>query len=320
MTDTYTNPVFDRYMADPFVLLHDGVYYAYGTAEPCADGRVFPVLRSTDLVNWEAKGGALTPLRAGSYWAPAVAYADGLFYLYYSVGEPDGTGHKLRVATSPSPIGPFTDAGVELVPDQPFTIDAHPFQDADGQWYLYYCQDFLDMTSEVRVGTGIAVDRMVSMTQLSGESRVVVRPFADWQLFAAQRPMYGGVYDWHTIEGAAVLRHNDRIYCFYSGGAWEQSNYGISYVVADAPMDAYRRPASAEPLVKTVPGRVVGPGHNSFVTAPDGTTALVYHAWDVERTARRMCIDRMTWSGDQPQTHAPTFTPQPIFSQTEQER
>lgn len=318
MTETYTNPVFEKYMADPFVLLHEGVYYAYGTAELCADGRAFPVLRSDDLVHWEYLCGALTPLDASSYWAPAVAYHEGTFYLYYSMGLSDGFGHKLRVATSESPLGPFTDAGLELVPDQPFSIDAHPFQDADGQWYLYYCQDFLDLTSEARVGTGIVVDRMTSMTQLSGEPTVVVRPFADWQLFEAQRPMYERVYDWHTIEGAAVLRHNDHIYCFYSGGAWERSNYGISYVVADTPMGFYQQPLQSDPLVKTVPHQVIGPGHNSFVTAPDGTTAIVYHAWDARGTARRMCIDRLTWQGDLPSTNAPTSTPQPIFSQTEQ--
>lgn len=318
MTETYTNPVFDTYMADPFVLLYAGMYYAYGTADLCDDGRAFPVMCSSDLVHWEYQCGALMPLDASSYWAPAVAYVDGVFYLYYSKGASDGKGHKLRVATSESPTGPFKDVGVELVPDQPFTIDAHPFQHADGQWYMYYCQDFLDLTTEARVGTGIAVDRMVSMTQLSGASRVVVRPFADWQLFEAQRPIYDNIYDWHTIEGAAVLHHNNRIYCFYSGGAWERSNYGISYMVADDPMGEYQHPANNEPLVRTIPHRVIGPGHNSFVTAPDGTTVIVYHAWDARSTARRMCIDRLTWHGDLPVTDAPTFTPQPVFSQPEQ--
>jgi len=32
--------------------------------------------------------------------------------------------------------------------------------------------------------------------------------------------MYGGVYDWHTVEGPALRVHQGRYYCFYSGGAW----------------------------------------------------------------------------------------------------
>ena len=56
-TDTinYTNPVYAGYFADPFVLKVGDAYYAYGTA---ADGKNFPVLRSTNLINWEPVGNA----------------------------------------------------------------------------------------------------------------------------------------------------------------------------------------------------------------------------------------------------------------------
>ena len=95
-------------------------------------------------------------------WAPEVAYDNGTFYMYYSAGGEEGEGHQLRVATATHPSGPFEDSGVVLTPDDPFTIDAHPFRDDDGQWYLYYCRDFLDSGGEERVGTGIVVDRLVA--------------------------------------------------------------------------------------------------------------------------------------------------------------
>lgn len=314
---TYTNPVHESYMADPFILQHEGTYYAYGTANLTGDGRAFPVLQSVDLLHWEQVGGALTPIGEGSYWAPAVAYAEGTFYLYYSMGTGEGIGHKLRVATSLTPTGPFTDLGMELIPDQPFTIDAHPFQDEDGQWYLYYCQDFLELDEQFRVGTGIVVDRMVSMTQLAGTPQLVIRPFADWQIFQAQRHIYGNIVDWYTIEGAAPLYHNGRYYCFYSGGAWERSNYGISYVVADHPMGTYEIPTVSDAIVRTIPEKVIGPGHNTFTTTPDGQSLIVYHVWDNAKTARRMCIDRLEWADDLPKFVAPTFTPQPVFIREE---
>ena len=60
---TYTNPVYDGYFADPFVWKHAGVYYAVGTGRLEADGhaaaRVFPLLRSDNLVDWRPVGGAL---------------------------------------------------------------------------------------------------------------------------------------------------------------------------------------------------------------------------------------------------------------------
>ena len=314
MLTHYKNPVFDQYMADPFVLQHEGHYYAYGTGSLSPEGWPFPVLESTDLVNWQPRGWSLSSPGGDEFWAPEVAYRDGIFYMYYSAHGIDGNDHQLRVATCTSPLGPFQDAGRILVPDQPFTIDAHPFQDKDGQWYLFYSQDFLTLDDQYRVGTGIVVDRMLDMFTLAGEARVVIRPHADWQLFKAQRSMYGAVYDWYTIEGAALRVHNDRYYCFFSGGAWEHDNYGISYVVADHVLGPYALPSgSQQVLLSSVPGRVIGPGHNSFTKSPIGEQEyVVYHAWDPGMTARRMCIDLLHWDNGTPVVKGPTWTPQPI--------
>jgi GH43 family beta-xylosidase len=317
LAETYVNPVYDQYFADPFVLYHEGRYYAYGTSPATPDRRQFPVLDSVDLVHWELRGGALIPPGGDEFWAPEVAYSDGAFYLYYSAHGIDGHDHQLRVATSQNPVGPFADAGRVLVPGEPFTIDAHPFRDVDGQWYLFYSQDFLTLDEDHRVGTGIVVDRLVDMLTLAGEPRVVVRPHADWHLFLAQRSMYGSVYDWHTVEGAAVRIHDGRYYCFYSGGAWERENYGIAYVMADHPLGPYRRPADAVlPVMRSVPGHVIGPGHNSFTGMPDGSAeVIVYHGWDPAMTARLLRVDRLTWDNDRPVIHGPTWTPQPALIQ-----
>lgn len=316
MTNTYTNPVYPGYMADPFVLAHDGAFYAYGTAGRPLTDRQFPVLRSVDLVNWDEMGGALvTPPDLIEFWAPEVAYQDGTFYMYYSGSRESGINHRLRVATSPDPLGPFVDCGHDLVPDQPFSIDAHPYRHSDGTWYLFYSQDFLTLDADQHIGTGIVVDRMLDMTTLAGDPRVVVRPHAAWQLFRSAREMYGAVYDWHTVEGAAVRLHDAHVYCFYSGGAWEHDNYGIAYVVADDPLGTYQRPQNVDlPILRSVPGQVIGPGHNSFVTLPNGDEYAVYHAWDVGMTARRLCIDRLTWDAGTPVIHGPTWTPQPVPS------
>lgn len=311
----FTNPVFPHYMADPFVLQHDRLYYAYGTSPQGPDGKRFRVLISADLVSWEAVGWALEPLYdADEYWAPEVVYEGGIFYMYYSANG-HGRNHQLRVATSLSPVGPFRDTGCILIPGVPFTIDAHPFRDRDGNWYLFYARDFLTCDRDYRVGTGIVVDRLVDMTTLAGNPQVVVRPHSDWQLFEAQRPLYGGIYDWHTIEGPAVRVHADRYYCFYSGGAWQKPNYGVSYVVAEHPLGPYHRPTHDGPVLESVPGHVIGPGHNSFALGPDGKQEfIVYHAWPPDMSARQMRIDLLTWNGDIPVIHGPTWTQQVVSS------
>jgi beta-xylosidase len=322
MTTTYTNPVWPEVFADPFVLRHEGVYYAYGTAPGGPDGKQVPVLRSTDMLNWESLGHALVPAagmesdQGYHFWAPEVAAHEGRFYMYYSCGNaPEGTDQKLRVAVAEHPAGPFIDAGKVLVPEQPFSIDAHPFRDEQGQWRLFYCVDFLELSHDERIGTGIVVDRLVDMTTLAGEARTVVRPHQDWHVFRKGRTMYGNVYDWHTVEGASVLYHDGHYYCFYSGGAWEKENYGVSYVVSKHAEGPYRRPEGGhEALLMRTPssGELLGPGHNSFTVSPDGSeTWIVYHAWDPGQTARRMCIDRVDWVDGKPVTGGPSWTAQP---------
>jgi arabinan endo-1,5-alpha-L-arabinosidase len=316
---TYLNPVWDGYMADPFVLKQDGEYWAYGTSEQQSNGRWFPVLHSTDLAQWEYMGGALEPLRnpeSMAYWAPEVVCQDGIFYMYYSAAASGDESHRLRVATASHPAGPFRDVGRLLLPDEDFSIDAHPFQDPkDGQWYLFFAKDFFDE----RVGTGIAVVPLASdmMTPLE-TPHTVIRASSDWHIFQRNRIIYGRTWEaWHTVEGPCVLFHKDLYYCLYSGGSWQTLDYGVSYGVADHPLGPYRDEWSDEgpAVLHGVPGKVPGPGHNSVVPwIDDRTEFLVYHAWDVEGTTRLMCIDPLVWvphaEGDRPRCAGPTFEPQ----------
>ena len=202
-----------------------------------------------------------------------MAYGDGTFYIYYSAGGWEGEGHRVRVDTVTHPEGPFEDSGTVLTPDEPFAIDGHPFRDDDGRWYLYYCRDFLEPDEEGRVGTGIVVDRLVSMTRLAGERRKVLRPHAEWQLYECGRRWYGRVWDWCTVEGAPVRKRDGRYYCLCSGSAWREPNYGVSYVVADHALGPFAPGADADESPRVLR------------TVPDNAHEyLVYHAWDPGHT------------------------------------
>jgi beta-xylosidase len=321
MTLRYTNPVWQGYMADPFVLRRQDAYYAYGTGGPEADGRqadgnFFPLLRSADLVHWEYLGGALRPLRDGgpAYWAPEVAERDGRFFLYYSTGGRAGEGHKLRVATADRPEGPFEDAGRLLFPDEPFSIDADPFRDPrDGRWILFFSKDFFDAPT----GTGIAAAPLADdMLSVTAPPQTILRASAEWQLFERNRFWYDRTWDaWYTVEGACVVGHEGRYYCLYSGGRWETPAYGVSVAVADNALGPYREETQQKGprVLRAVEGKVFGPGHNSVVVGPDGRSFLVYHAWNVERTKRQMCIDPLLWTPDGPRCAGPTWAEETLL-------
>lgn len=322
----YTNPVYAGSMPDPSVILHKGHYYAFGTTGRgrAGDGRIFTVLRSKDLVEWVELGGALAPPSDNNkfqYWAPEVTHEKGRFYLYYSMGGVEPEKFELRVAVSEFPQGPYIDTGGKLVDceNNRFTIDSFPFKDTDGQWYLFYARNFTNQVSggpgaAVHPGTAIVVDRLVDMTRLAGDCKVVVRAKYDWTLFEANRRMdvYGATFDWHTIEGPCVVKRNNRYYCFYSGSNWQSERYGVDYVVADHPMGPYSGQGDSPRVLHGIPGNVRGPGHHSIARGPGGRSEyIVYHAWDANMKHRQLCIDPLVWTPDGPRCKGPSTTPQP---------
>jgi beta-xylosidase len=315
----HTNPVYGSYFADPFVWKFQEIYYAIGTGELEAQGqtigKVFPVLQSNDFFQWSFASSAMVrpDSRLGdNFWAPAVVRASDKFYLYYSVGHGDKN-HQLRVATSETPQGPYKDVGISLLDPKAcsFAIDPHPFRDDDGRWFLFYARDFLDASNSVRPGTALVVARMKSMTELEDEGRPVLRARSNWQRFKANRLMYGRNWDWHTLEGPCVCKHNGRYYCFYSGGCWQNDSYGVDYGVAEHVMGPYSDwgNENGPRVLKTVPNHVIGPGHNSIIRGPDGETDyIVYHAWDKQLKLRRMFVDELSWTPDGPKSHGPTYS------------
>jgi GH43 family beta-xylosidase len=306
---TYLNPVYPKSFPDPFVLKFKGEYFAYSTGF-AADGNVFSVVRSNDLVHWTEVGGAMKPLEPSPpyYWAPEVTYDNGKFYLYYSVGNE--TLMEIRVAVSDWPDGGFVDSGRRLT-NEDFAIDAHVFIDDDGSKYLFYATDFLDYT---HIGTGTVVDRMLDWFTLEGKPRPVTRAKYDWQVYDPNRKEKGGVR-WHTVEGPAVLRRKGLYYEMFSGGNWQDTSYGVSFAVSSEIQNPdewtqFSDGTKVLPILRTLGDTVVGPGHNCIVRGPNNRELYcVYHRWiDGNRV---MAIDRLDFAGERMFIVGASHTPQP---------
>src|SRR5688572_30106193 len=121
--------------ADPTIIqgqtAGDTHWYMYCTTDPLNgtdktdnsfNFHLIPMLRSTDLVNWTYMGDAFSA-RPGwvaddvGLWAPEIQYFNGQYYLYYTAPWTDlpGGGSAIGVATSPGPLGPWTDSGGPVV-------------------------------------------------------------------------------------------------------------------------------------------------------------------------------------------------------------
>ncbi len=312
MQYTYLNPVHNRSCPDPFVLKYRNEYWCYCTGL-WSDGRYFGILHSRDLVHWQELNGALEPLddQATCYWAPEVINDNGAFLMYYSVGNEERM--QIRVAKANHPAGPFVDSGICLTTED-FAIDAHVFIDDDGTRWMFYATDFL---AHYHLGTGTVCDKMIDPFTLAGNPRPVTRARYDWQIYDPQRKEKGDVR-WYTVEGPFVLKHKGRYYQMFSSGNWQQASYGVSYAITDRleTPEEWEQSADGEqvlPILRTVPERVIGPGHNSVVRGPDNQQLFcVYHRWSNDAQARVLAIDPLEWAGDRMLVLGPSYSPQPL--------
>lgn len=290
-------PAWEHPLADPAVLRTEDGWIAYGTG-PVRDGRAVPAAVSPDLSSWEGIGEvlvALDPEAGDSYWAPEVCARDGAWWMYYSVGHGD-RGHHLRVARAESPRGPFTDAGVDLTPDELFAIDASPLQLSDGSWWLLLTRDVL---GHERPGTHLAIAALPEPGRL-GPIHEVLAPDADWQIYQRDREMYGQRRTWHTLEGPHALERDGRLLLTYSGGSWQGPGYRTAWAWADRPTGPWHRPPPEQEVLLQTDEQLIGPGHDSLTTGPDGRDVIAFHAWDAATSGRYMHLLPLEVDGNTP--------------------
>lgn len=142
-----------KFVHDPSVIKHDGVYYMYSTDVGEPDGIYRPgihVRRSADLINWEWCGRALEDIPAsakahvrkpGGIWAPDISYIDSTFYLVYCVSIFGTNNSYIGAAKSNSPLGPWQDLGEIITTDDgdaPNALDPNLITDRHGRLFMCY--------------------------------------------------------------------------------------------------------------------------------------------------------------------------------------
>ncbi|TVY03323.1 glycoside hydrolase family 43 protein [Cohnella terricola] len=305
---------------DPYVLKYNGIYYAYATGE----AGVLALL-SKDGVNWEHRGYVYRREGFVGYWAPAVVYENGTFYMYVSSrpeGEEDVHKEFLHVAIAERAEGPFE--YVRTLYDT-FSLDAHVVKDEAGDYYLFYSNNEYSGVDAERPGTVILADRLLDMTTPEGKPQLIVAPSIDEEIYEENR--FGDGRDWHTIEGAFYVRRDDRHYMMYSGNAYVRPNYFIGYSSAPAReegglmgLDWTKHPSDDRyaPLLRKNDG-VEGVGHNSVVRGPNNVDEWVYYhgrnaadELDFDREQRTMRADPLLWCGERMWMPGPTHEAQDV--------
>lgn len=264
------------HLADPTIFEHENTYYLYGTLnDPAIEGNGFVVYQSQDLQNWEGPLGAREgfALAKGEaygtqgFWAPQVIHLNGTFYLFYTANE------QIAVATSSSPLGPFTHPEKKALEGAVKQIDPFVFIDTDGTKYLYHVR--------LQKGNRIFVARMKD--DLSG-----IYPETLTECISAQQPWENTPdVSWPVAEGPTVFKRGDLYYMLYSANDFRNPDYAVGLATATSPMGPWTK-CSQNPILHGDLIEQTGTGHGDLLQLGKDRFLYVFHThFDQDRVHPR---------------------------------
>lgn len=240
-------------LGDPFILLHNGTYYAYGTN--AEDG--IEVYTSDDLNKWK-KENKLALHKNDTwanrwFWAPEVYYVNDKFYMYFSADE------HIAVAVSDSPLGPFKQENKKPMLLGEKAIDNSLFMDDDGKAYLFFDR----FNDGLNIWVAELTDDLLSIKEETTHPCIHVSQ--SWEEI------------WPRVnEGPFVIKRNGLYYMTYSANSYESPFYGIGCATTDNIMGEWTK-YEENPLLQK-PGDLVGVGHSATFTDKEGNLRIVFHA------------------------------------------
>ena len=285
---TYTNPIIDKYLADPCMMYDNDYYYLFATGR-ADDGRFIPIHRTTDFINWEFVRGAVergseTDWNYKHFWAPEVIKLNGKWHLYYTATpklSPSNSGNRVGLAIADHIGGPYENFGV-IIPHA--SIDGHVYVDKDGNMYIFYTIEHLN--EDGLTAGQIYQDRLLSPTEIAGKPKQVISHHP-WQ------------------EGPFLQYRHNQYFLTYSCGGWTDHTYHVRYAIASSATG----PFIEQPDTILASNEMVkGPGHHFMYTDKRGKDWIIYHGWDPAFTARYPRIDRIFFKKNSISSDGPTYT------------
>jgi arabinan endo-1,5-alpha-L-arabinosidase len=287
----------------------DENWYLYCTSEMFTDHarlHYLAISKSPDLVNWTYVGDVFAGkprwvASDGYLWAPDIEYFNGKYYVYYAASNTRAGGAAIFVATSDTPVGPWTASPTPVVEPEPVnghgmrpTIDPAIVQDGD-QKYIFYGSFNGGISARTLSADGMTSDRG-SQVQITLSDR---------------------------YEAPYILKRNGFFYLMVSAGACCDgvlSGYGVyaarspnvlgPYVDKDGNSLLEAR-IGGTPVLTMNGNRWIGPGHNAIATDAAGTDWMIYHAIDAQKpyfdgswTRRPAMLDPIVWVDGWPRVRA----------------
>jgi arabinan endo-1,5-alpha-L-arabinosidase len=281
-------------------------YFIYG------DGTGIPGLTSSDLRNWSAApavfpGGppswttnAVPGGTANYFWAPDLAFFNGLWHMYYAYSQWGTIDSVIGVATSPS----LTNA---VWTDQGKVVASYYPANANTDTTAYNCIDpsvYVAANGTVWMAFG-SYSSGILVTQIDPATGLRLNTNSLVATQVANNAVGGG---WgSTEEGSCIYQHGGYWYLFVNwGGCCDQtySTYNIRVGRSTSPTGPYydrngvNLVNSGGTMFLESTARYIGPGH-AAIYDDNGTNWFTYHFYDgLANGYPTVGMNQLYWSAD----------------------
>lgn len=251
------------YLADPTIFKDNGTYYLYGTKQnPNIKGEGFLVYSSKDNKHWTGPVGVNDgfALKKGEafgdkgFWAPQVFKHNSKYFMVYTANE------NIAVATSNSPLGPFTN---NMKPLDALVKQIDPFVFFDnGKAYLYH----------VRLQNG----NRIFVAEMNDDLQSIKPETLTECLHAAENWENTEKSEWPVSEGPTVFKQNGLYYLVYSANDFRNPDYAVGYATSSSPIGPWKK-ADNNPIISRSTAGHPGTGHGDMYYDEEGKMDYVLH-------------------------------------------
>ncbi len=281
----YNNPVTDRSLPDPTIIrADDGSFYMFATE----DTHNVPIMKSTDLVNWNYHRTAFTDatrpnfVKGAAIWAPDVNKVGDQYVLYMSMSKWGETWtNGIGVATSKRPWGPYSNAKKLFISNEigvENCIDPFFYEEENGDKYLFF-GSFHDIYVVKLTDDGLKVDESFEKKKVAGG----------------------------LIEAVYIIKHDGYYYMVGSAGSCcegEKSTYRLVVARSKNLLGPYYSraggAATRDSFTEILHGsdKVNGPGHCAeWLVDDNGQYWIIYHGFSAGQVdkGRLTYLDKVMW-------------------------
>ena len=250
-------------LRDPYVIVKNGVYYAYGTGWHC-----YKNTSGNPEGPWKDLGVVASVRNSdtdgGSHWAPEVHEYKGNYYMFTTYYNSVTNHRGCIILKSDSPEGPFVEiTNGHVTPADWDAIDGTLYVDPDGRPWMVFVHEWTCMPG----GIGSFAAAMLS----EDLTHFISEPF---ELFKANEPSWAvmgvtdGCFLYTTKEGNLLMLWSNFDAHGYTLAIARSENGRL-----DGKWIHEEKPFYSKSMTGTYDG-----GHGMIFTAPDGQMYISFHS------------------------------------------